>query len=184
MKLLAFRIQNFRSIVDTGWSQLSPDNITGLIGQNESGKTSILEALNSFYEGSISEDILRSDLSMPVVSCKFDITDREFNKILNEKELPSGVSKCVKDQNTITLERLWNEDFSSRIELSGEEIIELYEIHNQKFHEKDEKIQAEIDRILELKEKVLTGLKTTNWEKEEISEEFATTFPSENSEKR
>lgn len=170
MKLLAFRIQNFRSIVDTGWSQLSPDNITGLIGQNESGKTSILEALNSFYEGSISEDILRSDLSMPVVSCKFDITDREFNKILNEKELPSGVSKCVKDQNTITLERLWNEDFSSRIELSGEEIIELYEIHNQKFHEKDEKIQAKIDRILELKEKVLTGLKTTNWEKEEISE--------------
>ncbi|GAI24276.1 unnamed protein product, partial [marine sediment metagenome] len=58
MKLTGFRIQNFRSIIDTGWTYLSPDNITGLIGQNESGKTSILEALNSFYTGTISEDIL------------------------------------------------------------------------------------------------------------------------------
>ena len=61
MKLIGFRIQNFRSIIDTGWTYLSPDNITGLIGQNESGKTSMLEALNSFFSGTISEDILRSE---------------------------------------------------------------------------------------------------------------------------
>ncbi len=170
MKLLAFRIQNFRSIVDTGWSELSPDNITGLIGQNESGKTSILEALNSFYEGSILEDILRSDLSMPVVSCTFNITDREFNKILSEKELPAGVIKSVKDQKTITLDRIWDEDFSSRIELSGDEIIELYELHSWKFKEKDEKIQAKIDRLLEQKEKALLDLKAASREKEEVSE--------------
>ena len=48
MKLTAFRIKNFRSIVDTGWQNLSPDNITCLIGQNESGKTSVLEALEGF----------------------------------------------------------------------------------------------------------------------------------------
>ena len=43
MKLVAFRIRNFRSIVDTGWQNISPDNITCLIGQNESGKTSVLK---------------------------------------------------------------------------------------------------------------------------------------------
>ena len=48
MQLVAFRIQNFRSIVDTGWHQLAHDNITSLIGQNESGKTSILEGLKAF----------------------------------------------------------------------------------------------------------------------------------------
>lgn len=170
MKLLAFRIQNFRSIVDTGWAELSPDNITGLIGQNESGKTSILEALNSFYEGSISEDILRSDLSMPVVACQFDITDREFNKILNEKELPSGALKCVKNQKTIILERIWDEDFSSRIELAGDEMVDLYEQHDQKVWEKEVKIQAKIDSLLEQREKAIVRLKTANQEKEEIIE--------------
>ncbi|MBK8882830.1 MAG: AAA family ATPase [Bacteroidales bacterium] len=58
MKLTAFRIKNFRSIVDTGWQNLSPDNITCLIGQNESGKTSVLEALKIFNSGIISEDVL------------------------------------------------------------------------------------------------------------------------------
>ena len=50
MRLLAFNIKNYRSIIDTGWNSLAPDNITALIGQNESGKTSILcneKSLNS-----------------------------------------------------------------------------------------------------------------------------------------
>ena len=53
MILKSFRIKNYRSIVDTGWNNLSPDNVTALIGQNESGKTSVLEALRSFYDGII-----------------------------------------------------------------------------------------------------------------------------------
>ena len=73
MKLLSFNIQNYRSIIYSGWCNLAHDNITALIGQNESGKTSVLEALNSFYTGNINEDVLRSDLSIPVVSCKFDL---------------------------------------------------------------------------------------------------------------
>ena len=59
MKLTAFRIRNFSSIVDTGWQNLSPDNITCLIGQNESGKTSVLEGLKVFHSGIISEDVLQ-----------------------------------------------------------------------------------------------------------------------------
>jgi len=171
MKLLAFRIQNFRSIIDTGWSSLSADNITGLIGQNESGKTSILESLNSFYEGSISEDILRSDLSMPAVSCLFEITGREFVAALDEKELPLGVQKIVKEQKTITLERIWNEDFSSRIELGGEEISDLYKAHTRKWEEKEDKIQTKIDKILEEKEKALEKLRLANLDKDQIGED-------------
>ena len=58
MKLKSFNIQNYRSIINSGWSNLAYDNITALIGQNESGKTSVLEGLQSFYEGKISDDVL------------------------------------------------------------------------------------------------------------------------------
>ncbi|UCG28839.1 MAG: AAA family ATPase [Bacteroidales bacterium] len=172
MRFLSFRIQNFRSIVDTGWIKLSPDNITGLIGQNESGKTSILEALNSFYEGSISEDILRSDLSMPRVSCIFGISGREFTEILNEKLLPAGILRCIKDQSNITLDRIWDEDFSSRIEIGGDDIIQCFDEHYRKVEERDERIQSRIDKILVQKKKANDNLQLANQEKEKVSDEL------------
>jgi AAA15 family ATPase/GTPase len=118
MKLIAFRIRNFRSIIDTGWQSLSPDNITCLIGQNESGKTSVLEALKVFYTGVISEDILRSDLSLPQVSCRFSIPQGWLLKVTDNpgtelRELLSGLTH-------IELTRAWIADLSSVIVVSGE----------------------------------------------------------------
>lgn len=40
MKLLKFRVTNFRSVEDSGW--VDTDNVTALIGTNESGKTNLL----------------------------------------------------------------------------------------------------------------------------------------------
>jgi len=118
MKLKAFRIRNFRSIVDTGWQTLSPDSITCLIGQNESGKTSILEGLKVFYTGIITEDVLRSDLSLPEVSCRFSIPEGWLLKVTDNpgtelKELLSGLSH-------IELTRAWIADLSSEVIVSGE----------------------------------------------------------------
>jgi predicted ATP-dependent endonuclease of OLD family len=118
MKLTAFRIRNFRSIVDTGWQNLSPDNITCLIGQNESGKTSVLEGLKVFYSGVISEDVLRSDLSLPEVSCRFsvpkgwliNVTDNPGTEL---RELLAGLTH-------LELSRKWIADLSSVITVSGE----------------------------------------------------------------
>jgi len=118
MKLIAFRIRNFRSIVDTGWQSLSPDNITCLIGQNESGKTSILEALKVFYTGVITEDILRSDLSLPEVSCRFLIPQGWLLKITDNPgtELRELLSRLTH----IELTRAWIADLSSVVVVSGE----------------------------------------------------------------
>jgi AAA15 family ATPase/GTPase len=118
MKLIAFRIKNFRSIVDTGWQSLSPDNITCLIGQNESGKTSVLEGLKVFHTGIISEDILRSDLSLPEVSCRFSIPRGWLLKVTDNpgtelKELLAGLDH-------IELTRKWIADLSSLVMVSGE----------------------------------------------------------------
>jgi hypothetical protein len=118
MKLTAFRIRNFRSIVDTGWQNLSPDNITCLIGQNESGKTSVLEALKVFNSGLISEDVLRSDLSLPEVSCRFAIPEGWLLKIT---ENPGAeLKELLTRLDHLELTRKWLQDFSSVITVSGE----------------------------------------------------------------
>lgn len=54
MKLLKFRVTEFRSVLDSGWIEV--ENITALIGTNESGKTNILLPLwklNPADEGEI-----------------------------------------------------------------------------------------------------------------------------------
>src|SRR6185503_6802642 len=54
MKLLRFEIENFKGIKKTtiGLADRPPGNVVTLIGLNESGKTTILEALSYF----LSED--------------------------------------------------------------------------------------------------------------------------------
>lgn len=118
MKLTAFRIKNFRSIVDTGWQSLSSDNITCLIGQNESGKTSVLEGLKVFYTGVISEDVLRSDLSLPEVSCRFAIPKGWLIKITENPG--TELRELLSELTALELTRSWIADLSSVISVSGE----------------------------------------------------------------
>jgi AAA15 family ATPase/GTPase len=126
MKLTAFRIKNFRSIVDSNWNYFSLDGITALIGQNESGKTSVLEALRSFYDGVITDDILRSDLSIPWVACEFDAEASEITSVLQQYVVPQEVADCINKKRKIVLTRFWKEDKTSYIELSGEDINAYY----------------------------------------------------------
>lgn len=46
MQLTAFRVENYRSVLDSGWVRL--EDITVIVGKNESGKTSLLKALWKF----------------------------------------------------------------------------------------------------------------------------------------
>src|SRR5882724_12033239 len=46
MKLAAFRIQRYKSILDSGWIEVS--GLTVMVGKNESGKTTVLKALHKF----------------------------------------------------------------------------------------------------------------------------------------
>jgi predicted ATP-dependent endonuclease of OLD family len=158
MKLKAFRIRNFRSIVDTGWQNISPDNITCLIGQNESGKTSVLEGLKVFYSGLISEDVLRSDLTLPEVSCRFAIPEGWLIKVTDNpgtelKELLSGLTH-------VELTRTWIADLSSIIHVSGEisdYLDSLEDAWRIYLNDVSLKLEEEITSINEL-ENILAGL--------------------------
>lgn len=155
MKLCAFRIRNFRSITDTGWQNLSADNITCLIGQNESGKTSILEGLRSFYTGSISEDVLRSDLSLPEISCRFNVNQGWLTEVTENPG--SELKELLSELTTVELTRNWLPDFSSTIKVSGrisEYLDSLENAWGLYLDEVKSKFENEIEEINRYKQRI------------------------------
>lgn len=88
MNLKSFRIINFRSIVDTGWIPFSPDGVTVLVGQNESGKSSILEALHFALSFSApSDDDVRIGASLPEVALRIN-TGKDIEEIFSDADFP------------------------------------------------------------------------------------------------
>lgn len=91
MKLDSFRVQNYRSILDSGWVDLT--DILTIVGKNESGKTSLLKALwklKPFKSAPYSLDRewprgRRKDRSVtaPVVSAKFTFSPVERATLLH-----------------------------------------------------------------------------------------------------
>ncbi|MBU1293127.1 ATP-binding protein [Patescibacteria group bacterium] len=74
MKLDKVEIHNYKSIVRVEVDLGQSDNILSLIGQNESGKSSILEALRDFYNGEFDGDSYPYESPAgldQVVSCQF-----------------------------------------------------------------------------------------------------------------
>jgi ABC-type branched-subunit amino acid transport system ATPase component len=66
MRLIRYKVTNFRSVEDSGW--IETDRVTALIGVNESGKTNLLIPLwkfNPAREGEIqpTSDTLRNILA-------------------------------------------------------------------------------------------------------------------------
>lgn len=83
MKISKIRIKNFRSIIDTGEIMFT-ENLFVLAGQNESGKSSILEALNCFESGKSDIGNLNfglennSENNTQEIQCTFNDFDEAF----------------------------------------------------------------------------------------------------------
>ena len=94
MKLTKFRIKNYKSIVDSGDCYFS-EKLTILAGKNESGKTSVLEALEDFHQSRA----IRGEAKpiegdgIPEVSISFTLTKEEINDLLDEAAAGTTVSK-------------------------------------------------------------------------------------------
>jgi ABC-type cobalamin/Fe3+-siderophores transport system ATPase subunit len=179
-----FKIKNYRSILNTGWQDLASDNITGLIGQNESGKTSILEALNSFYSGMISDDILRSDLSLPEVSCSFSISSIDLKKMFPDKKVPSRILEIARSTEQITLSRSWNADKSSYLSFGDEAVTRYYEELEGQMKEFRERTMEELHRTIEEARLADEELGQIQMEKEDIEKELHIITPQLNRSKK
>ncbi|MBN1949555.1 MAG: AAA family ATPase [Bacteroidales bacterium] len=172
MKLVSFNIQNYRSIIHSGWCNLAHDNITSLIGQNESGKTSVLEALNSFYTGEIHEDVLRSDLSLPIVSCKFELGKKKMTSFIDLSLLPDELHQVVGDARHFILTRCWKADRSAILFIGTEEILNYYEKKQVEKASIEEKTQVEIKKLLQEADKIFNEMAVAENLKEESKDQL------------
>jgi len=144
MRLRAFRIRNYRSIIDTGWCFLAFDNITSLIGQNESGKTSVLEALKSFSERRISDDVLRSDLSYPIIECTFELENETFQSILSKDRLPDALIAQLENKKEFNLCCEWIDSKTNKLTIAEPSIINFFETAEKKKEEEENRISKAI----------------------------------------
>ncbi len=147
MQLVAFRIQNFRSVVDTGWHQLAYDNITSLIGQNESGKTSILEGLKTFHDGNLIEDMLRSDLSLPVVTCRFSFDKAEIENRVDLKRMDPEIRKVLGSLEHISLSREWENEMDSHM-VMGDELQEIFNETHDQIRKRELKVMEKLEHMI------------------------------------
>lgn len=84
MEITKFRVKNYRSIVDSGDCYFSP-KITVLAGQNEAGKTSLLQALEDFSTNNeIRKDAIPIDREVePEIFVTIQIAKNELVDILS-----------------------------------------------------------------------------------------------------
>lgn len=114
MKLIKFRIQNFRSIEDTETVILSKDGITTLVGQNESGKSSILKGLNVLQSLVVEEDDIREETKNPIFIYWFHLDEtNELKKILDEAQSQCPAELGIEQQflttsDMVSLQAEWD----------------------------------------------------------------------------
>lgn len=107
MKLTGFHIQMYRSVLDSRWIDM--EQMTVLVGKNESGKTALLKGLhkfNPFHPEPYSMDRDwprghrrdRSDAQI-VCTCKFDPTPEEITQLskITDKEVGTPTLEVTKD---------------------------------------------------------------------------------------
>lgn len=89
MRLKAFKVEMYRSILNSGWIEV--EDITTIVGKNESGKTALLKALHKFNPFSPEPYSLDRDwprghrksqsLDKEVVTARFEFDDKELSRI-------------------------------------------------------------------------------------------------------
>lgn len=106
MRLYSFQIQNFKSIIDTDECKIPPDdNLLIIAGQNESGKSSILQALDFFANGPSPdfERLQKRKEEFPCVKCSFNLDDTELADLQNQP-FPDEI-KIYLEGNTTSFKR-------------------------------------------------------------------------------
>jgi predicted ATP-dependent endonuclease of OLD family len=118
MRLSKVQIKNFRSIKDSGDIEFN-DNLFVLAGQNESGKSSILEALNAFEKNTSNRDSLNFELEnqenfTQEISCTYtDLDDAFYNEVDND--LLEFVQELFPESEDLRIDNILTGELKSKI---------------------------------------------------------------------
>lgn len=113
MKIKKFRIWNYKSIIDSG-DCYPAECVTILAGKNESGKSSILEALEDFNDHKKIREkaipISSPEGTEPKISIWFDVPQNDLINILEETEL--AVEGEIPNQTEICITKTYPDLYS------------------------------------------------------------------------
>lgn len=107
MILRSFRIKNFKSILDSGDISFERSNILILAGQNESGKSAILQALDYFNIGKSTKHdkyYARPD-DGTWVGCTYELTDDDLVYLQTKYAEKEALTSFLASNRQIMLER-------------------------------------------------------------------------------
>ena len=110
MKIQKVRIKNYKSIIDSGDCYFTND-ITIFAGKNESGKTSILEALYDFNTDRVIKDTvkpIKNDKDISEISVTFEISKNDLNEIFSN----IGLNKKFSKETSIEIIKTFPQNFS------------------------------------------------------------------------
>lgn len=132
MKLTRARVTNFKSIEDTGWVTI--DDVTCMVGKNESGKTAFLHALRRLSpvtgvngdfdikdyprKGYVRYKRIHPDRPATVIAAEFKLTDSEV------EEVESVYGEGVLDSNTVVVSKGYDNKLHWEFEANERMVIE------------------------------------------------------------
>ncbi len=151
MKLEKVKIKNYKSITETNLDLTESDNVLSLVGQNESGKSSILEAMRDFYNGKFDEDSYpynseeESEENLEqFISCSFSF-EKSDNKFEILEQIESFLKEKIYNEPVVLKNNILNKVSNFTISFDGghyklDEQIEAIFINNlDRAEEEDEK---------------------------------------------
>lgn len=117
MKLVAFKVCMYRSIIDSGWVKM--DDITVIVGKNESGKTSLLKALWKFRP--FQKEPYNIDREWPRGKRKersddFEVVKTEFNLSKEEADQLGLIDPSCAGISKVHISRKYDGNYTIRYE--------------------------------------------------------------------
>lgn len=138
MRLYSFQIKGFKSIIDTGECKVSEiDNIVVMAGQNEAGKTAILEALDFFRNGpsdSFKKYQKRLGCDKTEVICKFLLESEDLH-YCDDVVGKDKINKFIKDNKYVIFTRESIKEQAEDIKLADESSLLLESLFPEEMEE-------------------------------------------------
>jgi len=151
MKLIKFRIKNFKSVFDTEECELASD-ITILAGKNEAGKTVILQALEKFNQDkkfTENDKPLENPELEPEVILTFKLSRGDLDEINEDFEIPNKVNKKALLEIPFSIIKSFNNEykFSGQAGSIIDLLIKNYAEQNEKLFKDLNENWVEIKKI-------------------------------------
>lgn len=153
MRLIELKLKNFRCYKDL--TSIKVGDLTCILGKNDVGKSTILEALDAFFNGNIDKGDLNTDLETGAIeiTCIFDEVPKKI--VLDSSVDTSPLDECILNTNghlEIKKEFKIGKSISKATHLianhpTHEKLLNLLSLKNTPLKNLADEIEADLERV-------------------------------------